>query len=122
MPGAADFLLLPVELRHVNHTASTNRLILSAALPTNPTITLAMTNTIQISQITERIERLLLRYNELQRTNFLLSEEVSVLTQERDSLKSRLGAARSRVDALLERLPENAGHSQAAPLESLRSV
>jgi cell division protein ZapB len=31
---------------------------------------------------------------------------VDVLTQERDSLKSRLAAARSRVDALLERLPD----------------
>ena len=81
-----------------------------------------MPNTIQIDQITERVERLLLRYNELQRTNALLNEEVGALTQERDSLKSRLGAARSRVDALLERLPENAGHIQAATLESLRSA
>ena len=81
-----------------------------------------MTNTTQINQITERVERLLLRYNELQRTNALLSDEIGVLTQERDSLKSRLGAARSRVDALLERLPENAGHNQAVPLESLRSA
>ena len=81
-----------------------------------------MINTIQINQITERVERLLLRYNELQRTNALLSDEIGVLTQERDSLKSRLGAARSRVDALLERLPENAGHSQAVSLESLRSA
>ncbi|RZI98731.1 MAG: DUF904 domain-containing protein, partial [Haliea sp.] len=30
------------------------------------------------------------------------------LTNERDSLRSRLSAARARVDALLERLPENA--------------
>ena len=79
-----------------------------------------MTNTTQINQITERVERLLLRYEELQRTNALLADQVDVLTQERDSLKSRLGAARARVDALLERLPENAGHSQPAPLESLR--
>ena len=77
-----------------------------------------MTNTTQISRITERVERLLLRYEELQRTNALLAEEVSTLTLERDSLKSRLGAARSRVDALLERLPENAGHSQASPLRA----
>ena len=75
-----------------------------------------MANQNQIDQITERVERLLLRYEELQRTNILLAEEVSVLTQERDSLKSRLGAARARVDALLERLPENANHSQSAPL------
>ena len=77
-----------------------------------------MPQTTQINQITERVERLLLRYDELQRTNALLAEEVGVLTQERDSLKSRLGAARARVDALLERLPENAGHSQSAPLRA----
>ena len=56
-------------------------------------------------QIAERVERLLMRHAELQRTNMLLTEQVSTLTQERDSLKSRLNAARARVDALLERLP-----------------
>jgi uncharacterized protein (TIGR02449 family) len=65
-----------------------------------------MSNQSQIDQIAERVERLLLRYEELQRTNVLLSAQVDNLTQERDSLKSRLGAARARVDALLERLPE----------------
>ena len=67
-----------------------------------------MPNTHLIDQIAERVERLLLRYAEVQRTNALLAKQVEVLTQERDSLKSRLSAARSRVDALLERLPENA--------------
>ena len=60
----------------------------------------------QIDQIAERVERLLVRYEELQRTNALLAEQVEVLTQERDSLKSRLSAARSRVESLLERLPD----------------
>jgi cell division protein ZapB len=60
----------------------------------------------QIDQVAERVERLLVRYQELQRTNTLLAEQVDVLTQERDSLKSRLSAARARVDALLERLPD----------------
>ena len=60
----------------------------------------------QIDQIAERVERLLVRYEELQRTNTLLGAQVEVLTQERDSLKSRLSAARARVDALLERLPD----------------
>ena len=60
----------------------------------------------QIEQLAERVERLLVRYEELQRTNALLAEQVDVLTHERDSLKSRLAAARARVDALLERLPE----------------
>ena len=56
-------------------------------------------------QIAERVERLLVRHAQVQRTNMLLTEQVSALTQERDSLKSRLSAARARVDALLERLP-----------------
>ena len=60
----------------------------------------------QIDQIAERVERLLVRYEELQRTNTLLAQQLEVLTQERDSLKSLLSAARSRVDALLERLPD----------------
>ncbi len=60
----------------------------------------------QLDQLTERVERLLVRHLELQRTNALLTEQVTALTHERDSLKSRLGAARARVDALLERLPE----------------
>jgi uncharacterized protein (TIGR02449 family) len=56
--------------------------------------------------ITERVERLLVRYEELQRTNALLTTQLEALTVERDSLKSRLAAARARVDALLDRLPE----------------
>lgn len=65
-----------------------------------------MASPTQIDQIADRVERLLVRYEELQRTNALLTEQVDKLTQERDSLKSRLSAARSRVDALLERLPD----------------
>jgi uncharacterized protein (TIGR02449 family) len=68
-----------------------------------------MSNPPQIEQITERVERLLVRYEELQRTNALLVAQVEALAGERDSLKSRLGAARSRVDALLERLTETMG-------------
>ncbi|MBC7702527.1 MAG: DUF904 domain-containing protein [Rhodoferax sp.] len=65
-----------------------------------------MSDSSQIDQIAERIERLLLRHAELQRTNTLLADQVDNLTHERDSLKSRLAAARARVDALLDRLPE----------------
>ena len=57
-------------------------------------------------QIAERAQRLLVRHGELQRTNALLTEQVDLLTRERDSLKSRLAAARARIDALLERLPD----------------
>ena len=107
-------LLLPVELRRVNHTASTNDGILTgarSAKPYNATSiannTTRMSKPSQIDQVTERVERLLVRYAELQRTNVLLAQQVDALVHERDSLKSRLSAARARVDALLERLPEN---------------
>ncbi|MES2583385.1 MAG: DUF904 domain-containing protein [Pseudomonadota bacterium] len=65
-----------------------------------------MANQNHIDQIAERVERLLVRYAELQRTNVLLTSQVEALTHERDTLKSRLNAARARVDALLERLPD----------------
>ena len=67
-------------------------------------------------QLIERVERLLVRYEELQRTNALLNQQVTELSTERDQLKQRLGAARSRVDALLERLSEPADpeHKDAA--------
>jgi predicted nucleic acid-binding Zn-ribbon protein len=65
-----------------------------------------MANQNHIDQIAERVDRLLVRYAELQRTNVLLTNQVEALTQERDTLKSRLTAARARVDALLDRLPD----------------
>lgn len=46
-----------------------------------------------------------MRYEELLRTNAALNQQIDTLTQERDSLKSRLSAARARVDALLDRIP-----------------
>ena len=66
-----------------------------------------MANNDLIDQIAERVEHLLLRHEELQRTNALLAEQLQAMTQERDQLKSRLSAARARVDALIERLPSN---------------
>ena len=57
-------------------------------------------------QLTDRIERLILRHEEVKRTNALLSQQVGQLTHERDQLKSRLETARNRIDALLDRLPE----------------
>lgn len=61
-----------------------------------------------LTDLTDRVERLLLRHDEITRTNALLQEQITALTQERDSLRSRLNAARARVDALLERLPVEA--------------
>jgi len=54
-----------------------------------------------IQDLAERVERLLLRHEELQRTNTLLEQQLSAVTLERDNLRSRLNAARSRIDALL---------------------
>jgi cell division protein ZapB len=65
----------------------------------------AMAHSNTIDQIAERVDHLLLRHEELQRTNALLTQQVQSLTTERDQLKSRLAAARARVDALIERLP-----------------
>jgi cell division protein ZapB len=87
----------------------------------NPTICGAMDQATQIQQIADRAERLLVRHRELQRTNALLTEQVEHLTAERDSLKSRLAAARARIDALLERLPEGAPLSTPAPALAPRS-
>ncbi len=64
-----------------------------------------MSDASPIDQIAERVERLLVRHEEVQRTNALLEQQVETLTHERDALKSRLAAARTRIDALLERLP-----------------
>jgi uncharacterized protein (TIGR02449 family) len=59
----------------------------------------------KIEELADRVERLLLRHAELQRTNGLLDQQLAAVTHERDNLRSRLNAARSRIDALLERLP-----------------
>ncbi|EED68078.1 conserved hypothetical protein [Comamonas testosteroni KF-1] len=69
----------------------------------------SMTTQPSIDLIAERVERLLVRHEELQRTNTLLTDQVTALTQERDLLRLRLQAARARVDALIERLPANQG-------------
>lgn len=58
-----------------------------------------------VQDLAERVERLLLRHEEQQRTAALLQEQLAGVTHERDNLRSRLLAARSRIDALLERLP-----------------
>ncbi|MGA0611831.1 DUF904 domain-containing protein [Caldimonas sp. KR1-144] len=58
-----------------------------------------------IDDLAERVERLLLRHEELQRTHELTQQQLAAVTAERDSLRSRLAAARQRIDALLDRLP-----------------
>ena len=66
-------------------------------------------------ELADRVERLLLRHEELKRTNDLLQQELVAVTGERDSLRSRLSAARARIDALLERLPADLDAKGDAP-------
>ncbi|HEY2561966.1 MAG TPA: DUF904 domain-containing protein [Caldimonas sp.] len=58
-----------------------------------------------IEDLADRVERLLLRHEEVQRTNALLAAQLGAVTNERDNLRSRLNAAKSRIDVLLQRLP-----------------
>jgi len=60
-----------------------------------------------LEDLAERVQRLVLRHEELKRAHTLLEQELGAVTSERDSLKARLGAARARIDALLARLPED---------------
>jgi uncharacterized protein (TIGR02449 family) len=59
-----------------------------------------------LEDLVDRVDRLLLRHEELTRTNALLEQQLASVAAERDNLRSRLAAARSRIDALIERLPE----------------
>jgi len=72
-----------------------------------------------IEELAERVERLLLRHQELQRTNVLLQTQLGAVTSERDNLRSRLNAARNRVDVLLQRLPRE---PVPAPADTLADV
>ena len=62
----------------------------------------------KLEDLAERVDRLVLRHQELKRTSGLIEQQLAAVTAERDSLRSRLGAARARIDALLERLPADA--------------
>jgi uncharacterized protein (TIGR02449 family) len=63
----------------------------------------------RLPELADRIERLLLRHEEQKRTNALLEQQLRAVTDERDNLRSRLAAARARIDALLDRLPATEG-------------
>lgn len=70
-----------------------------------------------LQDLAERIDRLVLRHEELKRSNALLEQQLAAVSAERDSLKSRLAAARGRIDTLLARLPADThnGHDGEAP-------
>jgi cell division protein ZapB len=67
-----------------------------------------------LHDLVERIDRLVLRHEELKRTSALMAEQLAAATSERDSLRSRLAAARARIDALLLRLPADGVASDGA--------
>lgn len=76
----------------------------------------------KLDDLAERVDRLVLRHQELKRTTALIAEQLVSVTSERDSLRSRLSAARLRIDALLERLPADGAAPQAAPAAARAST
>ncbi len=70
----------------------------------------------KLEDLAERVDRLVLRHQELKRTGALIEQQLTAVTTERDSLRSRLAAARARIDALLERIPaDGPAAADAAP-------
>jgi cell division protein ZapB len=69
----------------------------------------------RLPDLADRIERLLLRHEEQKRTNALLEEQLRSVSDERDNLRSRLAAARARIDALIDRLPGAEGATETTP-------
>lgn len=68
-----------------------------------------------LQDLAERIDRLVLRHEELKRTSTLIERQLAAVTSERDSLRSRLAAARARIDALLARLPAESKDAEGRP-------
>ena len=67
-----------------------------------------------LQDLADRVERLVLRHEELKRASALLEQQLGAVVSERDSLKSRLAAARARIDTLLTRLPAEEGRAPQA--------
>lgn len=68
----------------------------------------------KLDDLAERVDRLVLRHHELKRSSALIEQQLIAVSTERDSLRSRLAAARARIDALLERLPAEADKADKA--------
>lgn len=116
-PWAADPSCFPFNCTgRTPARAPTKRIVsaLQSHIPEHPEPGLPMS---RIDQLTDRIERLLLRHEELHRVNALLTEQVTALTQERDSLRARLAAARARIDVLIDKLPQ-LGAGEHTPAET----
>lgn len=63
-----------------------------------------MENTPSAALIAAKVEQLLQKHADLQRSHTALLAQVAQLGAERDLLRSKHAAARARIDALLERL------------------
>lgn len=63
-----------------------------------------MTTPAIIEALAERLDRLLLRHQELLRSQALMQQEIQRLTRERDQLRAQCQAACQRLDALMARL------------------
>ncbi len=59
----------------------------------------------KLEDLARRVEHLLVRHAELQRTQQLLQQQVQDLSAERDALRNRLSTARARLDTLISRVP-----------------
>ncbi|WP_101048509.1 DUF904 domain-containing protein [Macromonas nakdongensis] len=66
-----------------------------------------------IDQIAERVDRLLVRHEELQRAHTLLLQQMQDLTQERDQWRTKCHLVKQRLDSLIERLPQMPGGEDA---------
>ena len=69
----------------------------------------------QLHDLVDRVDRLLLRHEELERTTALLQRQLESVAAERDQLRNRLGVARTRIDELLARLPPSAAAGERTP-------
>ena len=74
----------------------------------------------KLEELAERVDRLVLRHGELQRSTALVEQQLATVTSERDSLRSRLAAARARIDALLYRLPAEGSEALCSPAPTPR--
>jgi uncharacterized protein (TIGR02449 family) len=90
-----------------------NRLRLQLAHPANRRMESSQPHAKSLLDLADRVERLLLRHHELQRTNALLEQQLATIISERDNLRSGLNAARARIDTLLDRLPADTAVASA---------
>lgn len=72
---------------------------------------------ISLDQVADQLERLLLRHEEVQKANVLLQTQLDESNQTCNTLRSRLSAARNRIDDLLNQLPP-ANTNETAPAAS----